>query len=201
MRLVRSLLPVVLLGLAVCAALAQAPGTTAPHNRAANRGSATPASGTTAAKPAASSGAAATAPQAPGSSLVQGTRAGAAVHRAAPCWEVAGLSEATMRQRGAISMQTRQSVQAVCADASLSAAQKQERIHEIRQQERGQIDALMTPEQRDAMRACQQQRAGHPAAAGAREGGASMGNPCDLPAAPGKPAHPAAGSLTAPKNN
>jgi hypothetical protein len=65
-----------------------------------------------------------------------------------------------MEQRRTISMQTRQEVEAVCANASLPAAQKQQRIREIHQQERLQMDALISPAQREAMHVCQQERGG-----------------------------------------
>jgi hypothetical protein len=81
-----------------------------------------------------------------------------------------------MEQRRSLSMQTRQEVEAVCANASLSAAQKQQRIRDIRQQERLQMDALISPAQREAMHACQLQRGG-----GAHGGGGIGGHgagPC-----------------------
>jgi hypothetical protein len=81
-----------------------------------------------------------------------------------------------MEQRRVIGQQTRQEVEAVCANASLSAAQKQERIRAIHQQERQQMDALISPQQREAMHACQQQRGG-----GVHLGGGHIGGgrgPC-----------------------
>jgi hypothetical protein len=48
-----------------------------------------------------------------------------------------------MEQRRAISMQTYQEVDAVCANPSFSVAQKQQRIREIHQQERLQLDGLI----------------------------------------------------------
>jgi len=65
-----------------------------------------------------------------------------------------------MEQRHLIGQQTRQEVEAVCANASLPAAQKQERIRAIHQEERQRMDALISPAQREAMRTCQQQRGG-----------------------------------------
>ena len=73
---------------------------------------------------------------------------------------MAGVSKAAMEQRRIIGQQTRQEVEAVCADSSLPAAQKQERIRVIHQQERQRMEALISPPQRDAIRACQQQRGG-----------------------------------------
>src|SRR5256885_11225210 len=81
-----------------------------------------------------------------------------------------------MEQRRSISMQTRQEVDAVCATPSLSAAQKQQRIRAIHQQERLQLDGLISPAQREAMHVCQQERGG-----GAHGGGGIGGQgagPC-----------------------
>jgi len=94
-------------------------------------------------------------------STVPGVRTGTGgTNRREPCWQVAGVPKSAMDQRRTISMETRQEVEAVCANASLSAIQKQQRIREIHQQERLQMEALISPVQRDAMHACQQQRGG-----------------------------------------
>jgi hypothetical protein len=74
-----------------------------------------------------------------------------------------------MVQRRTIAMQTRQEVDAVCGNASLSAAQKQQRIREIHQQEHLQTEALISPAQREAMHTCQQARG-----AGVHGGGGNL---------------------------
>jgi hypothetical protein len=94
-----------------------------------------------------------------------------------PCWQVAGVSKSAMEQRHLIAQQTRQEVEAVCANSSLSAAQKQQRIREIHQQERQQTEALITPAQREAMHACQQSRGGGAHLGGGHLGGRGAG-PC-----------------------
>ncbi len=83
-----------------------------------------------------------------------------------------------MEQRHIIGQQTRQEVEVVCANASLSAAQKQERIRAIHQQERQQMDALISPQQREAMHACQQQRGGGVHLGGGHLGGGHGAGPC-----------------------
>jgi hypothetical protein len=83
-----------------------------------------------------------------------------------------------MEQRRSISMQTRQEVEAVCANASLSAAQKQQRIREIHQQERLQMEALISPAQREAMHACQQERGGGTHVGGGNSLGGHGAGPC-----------------------
>ena len=115
----------------------------------------------------------------PGSTVpgTRPTRGTTPTNRREPCWQVAGVSKAAMEQRHIIAQQTRQEVEAVCANAALSAAQKQERIRALHQQERQQVDALISPQQREAMRACQQQRGGGTHLGGGHLGG-GHGGPC-----------------------
>lgn len=101
--------------------------------------------------------------------------------RQEPCWEVAGVSKSAIEQRQAITQQARQEVDAVCANSSLSMLQKRQQIQQIHQREREQIDAIITPEQREAMRSCQEQR--NPPHAGGHAGGGHAGGPCgEMPA-------------------
>jgi len=82
-----------------------------------------------------------------------------------PCWEEAGISKAAMDQRRQIQQNARSQVEAVCADSSLTMQQKRERIREIHQQAHQESEALITPEQQQALKTCQQSRAtggGHP---------------------------------------
>ena len=106
------------------------------------------------------------------------TRGTTPTNRREPCWQVAGVSKSAMEQRRVMAQQMRQEVEAVCASASLSAAQKQERIRAIHQQERQQMDALISPQQREAMRACQQQRGGGVHLGGGHPGGGHGAGPC-----------------------
>ena len=96
--------------------------------------------------------------------------------RQEPCWEVAGVSKSAIEQRQAIARQARQEVEAVCSNSSLSIQQKRQQIQQIHQQEREQIDAIITTEQREAMRSCQEQR--NPPHAGGHAGGGHAGGPC-----------------------
>lgn len=107
----------------------------------------------------------------PGGSVIPGTRVPSRDRRE-PCWQVAGVSRSAMEQRHALALQTRQQVEAVCADSSLSGAQKQQRIRKIHQQERIQVEALVSPAQREAMHVCQQSRGagGGPSVGGSGEG-------------------------------
>ena len=106
------------------------------------------------------------------------TRGTTPTNRREPCWQVAGVSKSAIEQRHVIGQQTRQEVEAVCANASLPSAQKQERIRAIHQQERQQMEALISPQQREAMRACQQQRGGGVHVGGGHLGGGHGAGPC-----------------------
>jgi hypothetical protein len=103
-----------------------------------------------------------------------------------------------MEQRRALTMQTRQEVEAVCADAALSAAQKQSRIHQIHEQERQQIDGLISPAQREAMHACQAERGTNLGGGGGHLGGG--GGPCGVRPTIGKRLTPPASDETDPEN-
>jgi TolA-binding protein len=76
-----------------------------------------------------------------------------------PCWEVAGISKSAIAERSRIEQETRSQVQSVCNDSSLNEQQKREKIREIRQQSHQQIEALISTQQREALKACQQERA------------------------------------------
>lgn len=102
--------------------------------------------------------------------------------RQEPCWAVAGVSKSAIEQRQTIYRQTRQEVEAVCANSSLTIQQKQQQIQQIRQRQRQEIDTIITPAQREAMRACQEQR-GH--GGGGHVGGRHGGGPCgEMPVPP-----------------
>jgi hypothetical protein len=95
--------------------------------------------------------------------------------RLEPCWEVTGVAKSAIEQRRTITQQARQEVEAVCANSSLSIRQKRQQIQQIHQRERQEIDAIISPAQREAMRACQEQRA-H--GGGGHVGGGHGGGPC-----------------------
>src|SRR2546426_9503391 len=76
-----------------------------------------------------------------------------------PCWEVAGISKSAIAERRRIEQETRSQVQSMCNDSSLNEQQKREQIREIRQQSHQQIEALISPQQQEALKACQSERA------------------------------------------
>jgi hypothetical protein len=96
--------------------------------------------------------------------------------RLEPCWEVAGVSKSAIQQRRMITQQTRQQVEAVCANSSLSIQQKRQQIQQIRRRERQEIEALITPAQQEAVRSCQEGRNGGHSGGGHVGGG--HGGPC-----------------------
>jgi hypothetical protein len=108
--------------------------------------------------------------------------------RQEPCWEVAGVGKGAMQQRRALALQARQEVQAVCSNSSLSIQQKREEIRQIHERERQQMDAIISPAQREAMRSCQESR-GHGHGGGGHRGGGG-GGPCGEMTTGGHKPHP-----------
>jgi Spy/CpxP family protein refolding chaperone len=95
------------------------------------------------------------------------TRAGRA--RREPCWQIAGISQSAMQQRKSLEGNARAQVQSVCNDSSLTPQQKREKIRQIHQQTQQQVEGVITPQQRQALQACWQQRG-----EGAHGGGRGM---------------------------
>jgi len=118
----------------------------------------------------------------PGTTVPPGP--GARRGRVEPCWEVAGISKSAMQQRRLVAEEARQQVEAVCANASLSPAQKREDIRQIRERERQQMEGLITPAQQEALRDCQESR-GHGAVP--HPGHAHPMGPCGELASPKHP--------------
>jgi hypothetical protein len=114
--------------------------------------------------------------------------------RLEPCWQQAGISKSAIDERNAIGRETREEVEAVCADSALSPQQKQQRIREIRLQAKERTEGLVSPQQQEALIACQKERAGnHPAAPPVHHAPAG---PCGEPLAttgplPAPTSHPA----------
>jgi hypothetical protein len=100
-----------------------------------------------------------------------------------PCWQVAGVTKSAIQERRAIEQRGHQQLEAVCADSSLSLQQKRAQIKQIHQQEREQIEAIITPAQQEAIKSCQQERGhgGHVHAVGGH------GGPCGDLSSPHQP--------------
>lgn len=110
------------------------------------------------------------------------------------CWDQAGVSKATLQQRKQIQENARAQVQSVCADSALNEQQKKEKIHEIRQQAHQEAEALITPEQQEAFKSCQQSRAAaapHPGGHGGMPHPGSGAGPCgEMPTSTTSPKEP-----------
>ena len=101
--------------------------------------------------------------------------------RQEPCWEQAGVSKAAMSQRRSLQESARAQVQSVCANSALTLQQRRQEIHAIHERTRQQVDTLITPQQREAIRSCQEARAGsHPGGGHGIHtgGGGHEGGPC-----------------------
>ncbi len=167
----RYALPALLAGIALSTSLAQTSDTQPPaHTKSSAQGNRTAVGTPPLRTPGTSTGAGTGIPGSTVPGTRSTTRGTTPTNRREPCWQVAGVY--------IIGQQTRQEVEAVCANASLSAAQKQERIRAIHQQERQQMDALISPQQREAMHACQQQRGGGVHLGGGHLGGGHGAGPC-----------------------
>jgi hypothetical protein len=83
---------------------------------------------------------------------------GPAGQKAEPCWEQAGIPKSVMEQRRSIQASTRSQIQAVCSEIDLSEQQKREKIHQIRQAAQENVNALISPAQRQQLEACQRGR-------------------------------------------
>lgn len=76
-----------------------------------------------------------------------------------PCWKVAGISPDVIARRRAIAQETQARVRQICADSSLSDQQKRQEIRRVRQAASEESQNLVTPEQRAAVKQCNQERA------------------------------------------
>ena len=113
--------------------------------------------------------------------------------RQEPCWQVAGISKGAMQQRQAIQQRTRSEVEAVCAEASLTPQQRQEKIRQIRQQSKAELDALVSPSQMEELKSCQMSRNHGGGHGGAHPGVGAGHGPCGELPAKGGPKPPPGG--------
>ncbi len=90
------------------------------------------------------------------------------------CWQLAGISKATMDRRAGIVQSTKGQIEAVCANSALSAQQRSQELSQIFKQRQRELEATITLAQAQEMKACNQERAAlHPpviANAGPRRG-------------------------------
>lgn len=97
-------------------------------------------------------------------------------YREPPCWQQAGISPSVMPQIREIQQSTRSQVESVCSNSSLTPDEQRQQVGQLHKQQQEQIGGLVSAEQLQALRSCQEQ---HNQMAGAHHGG----NPCaNMPA-------------------
>ena len=104
-----------------------------------------------------------------------------------PCWEQVGISKSAMERRRSIEQNARAQVDSICSDTSLTSSEEREKIQEIRQQAREQIEAIIQPQHLQELKTCNAERAGRrPASAPAPH----PGGPCEAVSANPRTAAP-----------
>jgi hypothetical protein len=118
-------------------------------------------------------------------SRVPGVSTAGTVHpQQVPCWQEAGVSKAAIEERNAAAKAANARVAAVCANPALTPQERSQEIREIRQQERAQLETIITPGQQQAIQACNKAR--QPVAVAAAPHPSVRRGPCGelLPAPP-----------------
>jgi hypothetical protein len=77
------------------------------------------------------------------------------------CMQQAGIDHSVMEQMRTIGHDARTQVESICSNSSLTAQQRQEQARAVRERAMEKRDSLMTPDQRTALRECQQQKSGN----------------------------------------
>ena len=132
-------------------------------------------------------------------SRIPGASTAGAIHpRQEPCWQVAGVSKAAIEERTAAVKAANARVEAVCANPALTPQERAQEIREIRLQQRAQINAIITPQQQEAIQACNKARQPVSVAAVPHPGGGVHRGPCGeilpTPAAPAPHPQPVPGT-------
>lgn len=94
-----------------------------------------------------------------------------------PCYEVAGVSKAAIERRRSVAQEANAQVEAVCANASLTPQQRAQEISRIRKQESTELNSIITPQQQEAIKECNQARHPSTGVAAPHPGGIRRG-PC-----------------------
>jgi hypothetical protein len=113
-------------------------------------------------------------------------QSGSRTSRHIACWKQMGISPSVMEQRRAIMEGAKTKVQSVCKDDSLTPRQKKEQIHQIHKNAAKQAESLITPEQNEALKKCQQEQA----ASNSGAHPARTTGPCGEPLEPDDPTSP-----------
>ena len=75
-----------------------------------------------------------------------------------PCWQLAGISRAAMRQRRLIVRNMHNQIQLACANFKLTAQQRERRIDQIRADAQAHMRAFLSVAQIDSINSCRAQR-------------------------------------------
>ena len=98
---------------------------------------------------------------------------GGQAYRSQPCWQQAGISRSVLPQIRQIHQSTHSQVESVCSNSSLTPQQKQQEIQQLHQQAQQQIETLVSSQQFQTLRSCQEQ---HGRMGGMHRGGSPCGN-------------------------
>jgi len=82
------------------------------------------------------------------------------------CMQQAGIDRSVMEQIRTVGHDARSQVDSICSNSSLTPQQRQQQAREVRERAMQKRDSLMTPEQRTAVKECQQQKSGNHAGEG-----------------------------------
>jgi Spy/CpxP family protein refolding chaperone len=83
------------------------------------------------------------------------------------CWQQAGISQSTVEEYRTMMRSTRQEVESVCSNSSLSQSEKQQKVQLLHTQARQQMESMVTPQQLESFESCQKQHGEHRGGLGA----------------------------------
>ena len=113
---------------------------------------------------------------------VGGGKAGAPAKGESACFQKAGVPDSVWQRVHAIRQSTHQQVATICQNPSLTPEQRHQQIKQTHEQAKRQIDALLTPQQLEGIKACRDERRAERTAGGkvggGKAGGGGQGDPC-----------------------
>jgi hypothetical protein len=122
------------------------------------------------------------------------TQSGSRTQGHIACWKQVGISPSVVEQRRASMEGAKTKMQSVCKDDSLTPQQKKEQIQQIHKDAAQEAEGLITPEQNEALKKCQQEQTANGGTHPVRTTG-----PCGEPLQPDD-STPPSNSPTAPSN-
>ncbi len=113
---------------------------------------------------------------------VGGGKAGAAATGESACFQKAGVPDSVWQRVHAIRQSTHQQVTTICQNPSLTPEQRHQQIKRTHELAKRQIDALLTPQQLEGIKACRDERRTERTlegkAGGGKGGGGGHGDVC-----------------------